>query len=103
MSENLVQFPEAYAQRITKIIGFEPPVPGSSANGWFGGYGCRWCAASKAWFTVVPFDQRPVAEKVAQMFRDAGVREVSINSKRRRSGRSHGSLTTGHIHLGHQP
>ncbi|WP_116894875.1 hypothetical protein [Pseudomonas savastanoi] len=81
MSDNLAQFPEAYAQRISKIIGFEPPLPGTSSNGWFGGYGCRWCAASKAWFTVVPFDQRLVAEKVAQMFRNAGVLDVSINNE----------------------
>ncbi|KAA0946231.1 Conserved hypothetical protein (plasmid) [Pseudomonas veronii 1YdBTEX2] len=81
MSENLVQFPEAFAQRISKMIGFEPPVSGTAANGWFGGYGCRWCAASRAWFTVVPFDQLQVAEKVAQMFREAGVLDVRINNE----------------------
>ncbi|AVX93391.1 hypothetical protein PkP19E3_35475 (plasmid) [Pseudomonas koreensis] len=80
MSDNLSQFPEAVAQRISKIIGFEPPVPGTSANGWFGGYGCRWCGASKAWFTVVPFNHRLAAEKVAQMFREAGV-EVTISNE----------------------
>jgi hypothetical protein len=80
MSENLVQFPEAFAQRINKIIGFDPPVRGTAANGWFGGYGCRWCAASQAWFTVVPFDQRQAAEKVAQMFREAGV-DVTITNE----------------------
>lgn len=81
MSENLVQFPEAFAQRISKIIGFDPPVPGTSANGWFGGYGCRWCASSKAWFTVVPFNQQLVAEKVALIFRDAGLIDVKITNE----------------------
>jgi hypothetical protein len=81
MSENLVLFPEAFAQRISKIIGYEPPTGGNKANGWFGGYGCRWCAASKAWFTVVPFDQPQVAEKVAQMFRDAAVSDVTITNE----------------------
>ncbi|VVP30934.1 hypothetical protein [Pseudomonas fluorescens] len=80
MSENLVLFPEAFAQRINKIIGFETPAPGTKANGWFGGYGCRWCAASKAWFTVVPFAQPQVAEKVAQMLREAGV-DVTITNE----------------------
>lgn len=81
MSENLVLFPEAFAQRISKIIGYEPPAVGNQANGWFGGYGCRWCAASKAWFTVVPFDQRQVAEKVAQMFRETGLVDVTISNE----------------------
>lgn len=80
MSENLAQFPEAFAQRINKIIGFDPPVRGTAANGWFGGYGCRWCGASQAWFTVVPFDQRQAADKVAQMFREAGV-DVTITNE----------------------
>lgn len=60
-----IQTPEAMAAWINALLGLSATVPGTSANGWFGGHGCRCCAASHAWFTVVPFEPPEVADKVA--------------------------------------
>lgn len=78
MSSVLKEFPEAFATRINKILEMPDPVPGNRENGWFAGYGCRWCKFSKAWFTVLPFEMQPVAETVASMFKNAGLQEVTI-------------------------
>ena len=78
MSSVLHEFPEAFATRINKILEMPDPVPGNRVNGWFGGYGCRWCKCSRAWFTVLPFDMQSVAETVANMFMHAGLHDVTI-------------------------
>jgi hypothetical protein len=46
MSSVLKEFPEAFATRINKILEMPDPVPGNRENGWFAGYGCRWCKFS---------------------------------------------------------
>jgi len=79
MTSVLQQFPEAFAQRINKILDIPSPGPATSANNFFGGYGCRWCRNSRAWFTVLPFDMEPVAHTVAQMFRNAAVTSVTVS------------------------
>jgi hypothetical protein len=72
---------QAMAAQINTMLGLNAPEPGTRANGWFGGYGCRWCEASRAWFTVLPFDAEPVAAKVAELFKVGGAREVTITDE----------------------
>lgn len=74
----LQEFPEAFAKRINRILEMEDPVRGTRENGFFGGYGCRWCSASMAWFTILPFEMEPIAETVAKMFLSAGLQDVKI-------------------------
>lgn len=74
------QTPQAMASQINAILGVPDPVTGTSSNGWFGGYGCRWCAASCAWFTVIPFDASEGALKIADIFRAAGA-SVSVSNE----------------------
>lgn len=81
MTDNPMLSPVEFAHRVCEIIGFKPPVAASKVNGWFGGYGCRWCAASRAWFTVVPFEAASVAELVANLFREAGLLDVTISNE----------------------
>mgnify|MGYP000388869097 FL=1 len=78
MSSVLKEFPEAFATRVNKILEMPDPVPGNRENGWFAGYGCRWCNFSKAWLIILPFDMMPVAESVASMFMNAGLQDVTI-------------------------
>lgn len=74
-----IQTPQELAAQINAMLGLSAPVPGTAANDWFGGYGCRWCFASRAWFTVVPFDAAEVADKVAELFRAAGIAATITN------------------------
>lgn len=69
------------AERINAMLGLPAPVRGTGANGWFGGYGCRWCDASRAWFTVLPFEAEAVSSSIAELFKDGGVREVTITNE----------------------
>lgn len=75
------QSPQSMAAQINAMLSFNAPDPGTKANGWFGGYGCRWCETSRAWFTVLPFDAEPVAAKVAALFKAGGSREVTITNE----------------------
>lgn len=61
-----------YATVLNRMLDLPDPSPGTRANCWFGGYGCRWCASSRAWFTVVPHEQADVAQLAATLFREAG-------------------------------
>lgn len=81
MTSHIQEHPEAVAKRINVMLGVAPPVPGTSANGWFPGYGCRWCPASKAWFTVVPFTLAEVASSIAMMFTAAGLTDVTVSNE----------------------
>lgn len=74
-----IQTPQEMAAQVNAMLCLSAPVPGTAANGWFGGYGCRWCFASRAWFTVVPFDASAVANKVAELFRAAGIAATITN------------------------
>lgn len=71
--------PQAMASQINEMLKVPDPVSGSRANGWFGGYGCRWCAASRAWFTVVHFDASDIAQTIADLFRSAGAKVTISN------------------------
>lgn len=63
------------------MLSLNAPGRGTKANGWFGGYGCRWCDALRAWFTVLPFDAEPAAAKIAELFKAGGAREVAIKNE----------------------
>jgi len=71
-----LQNPHQVAEVINDFTGNTAPKGGTRENGWFAGYGCRWCDASRAWFTVLPFGHESVAERLAQMFTKAGCKEV---------------------------
>lgn len=70
--------PQGVADALNGLLGFPQPEPGNRGNGWFGGYGCRWCAASRAWFVVLPANHGEIGEWVARLFRDAGCPEVTL-------------------------
>jgi hypothetical protein len=63
---------QAMTSQIDEMVQVPDPVLGTRANGWFDGYGCCWCAASRAWFPVVSFDASEIAENVAKLFKAAG-------------------------------
>lgn len=71
----------AMAKQINAMLNLNTPMPGTEANGWFGGYGCRWCDASRAWFTVLPFGADLAAAKIAELFKAGGAREVEISNE----------------------
>ncbi|MGT2457658.1 hypothetical protein ACU4GI_32670 [Cupriavidus basilensis] len=68
-----------FALLLNRLLGLPEPVPGTRVNGWFGGFGCRWCHNSLAWFTVVPDSQASLAARAAQLCRDAGAIAVKIH------------------------
>ena len=67
-----------FAAEINGLLNFSAPQAGTKVNGWFGGYGCRWCEASRAWFTVVPYSYASVADQIAELFRSGNVGSVTI-------------------------
>lgn len=73
------QTPQAIATQINAMLRLNAPVAGTKANGWFGGYGCRWCEASRARFAIAPFDAEPAAKQVADLFRSGGASSVTIS------------------------
>lgn len=68
--------PREAASVINAILELPEPQGGTRENGWFAGYGCRWCRASQAWITVVPFGQDPLVERLMDLFKAAGCKEV---------------------------
>lgn len=70
--EVLSNWPSLTADRLNRILGLPTPQSGGPDNGWFPGYGCRWCKGSLAWFTVLPYDWADIANQVAEIFRAAG-------------------------------
>lgn len=75
------QSQQEMADKINAVLGMHAPVPGTRANGWFGGYGCRWCEASRAWFTVLPFSDRLLADEVAALLEAGGCRSVTVTNE----------------------
>jgi hypothetical protein len=75
------QSPQTMAAQINAMLDLSMPVPGTSANGWFGGYGCRWCNGSRAWFTVLPFGAELAATKIAEVFKAGGASSVAITNE----------------------
>jgi|LNAP01.1.fsa_nt_gb hypothetical protein len=70
----------AFSEQINKTLGFPSPDAGTKSNGWFGGYGCRWCSASQAWFTTLPFDALAIAYTLAELFNEAGCKTVTVTN-----------------------
>lgn len=72
------QAPQMMAATINAMLRLNAPEPGTKTNGWFGGYGCRWDAASRSWFTVLPFGADAVVEKLAALFKAGGACKVTV-------------------------
>jgi hypothetical protein len=67
-------------EQINQMLGYAAPEPGSKSNGWFGGYGCRWCSASRAWFATLPFEALSLSYTLADLFREAGCKTVTVSN-----------------------
>lgn len=70
----------ALSEQINQALGFTSPDAGTKSNGWFGGYGCRWCAASRAWFATLPYDAMGIAYALAELFNEAGCKSVTVTN-----------------------
>lgn len=79
-TKTLLARAEAMADQINEILKRPRPVLGTSQNGYFGGYGCRWCKYSRAWFVVLPFEEETTARKIGDVFTEAGAK-VTIGNE----------------------